>query len=107
MEDVRPVFMHVDALDLLGVNVACNMVATVDDQAFLASLGGLVRKNGARESGADDQIIILGHAFLRIREPALAPAHPACVAMRRVCRAPRMRHNAYILANFAGRFLRE
>ena len=62
---MRAVAVHVDALHVLGVDVAGDMVATVDDQAGLAELGGLMAEHRRRDAGADNQIIIMGqlHAF--------------------------------------------
>ena len=51
VEDVR---VDLDALDVLGVDVAGDVVAAVDDQDRLAGALGGVGKDGAREAGADD-----------------------------------------------------
>ena len=65
VEDVRAVAVHVDALHVLGVNVAGDMVAAIDDQAGLAELGSLMAENRRRDAGTDNQIIIMGqlHTF--------------------------------------------
>ena len=57
---MRAVAVHVDALHVLGVDVAGDMVAAVDDQAGLAELGGLVTEHRRRDACADNQIIIMG-----------------------------------------------
>ena len=61
VEDVRAVAVDLDALDVLGVDVAGDMVAAVDDQDRLASALGGIGKDGAREAGTDDEVIVLGH----------------------------------------------
>ena len=62
---MRAVAVHVDALHVLGVDVAGDMVAAVDDEAGLAELGGLMAEHRRGDAGADNQIIIMGqlHAF--------------------------------------------
>ena len=54
VEDVRAVAVDLDALDVLGVDVAGDVVAAVDDQDRLAGALGGVGEDGAREAGADD-----------------------------------------------------
>ena len=61
VEDVRAVHVHVDAVDVLGVDVAGHVVATVDDQAGLAGAAGLVGKNRTGDAGANNEVIVLGH----------------------------------------------
>ena len=63
VEDVRAVAVDLDALDVLGVDVAGYVVAAVDDQDRLAGALGGVGEDGAREAGADDEVIVLGHGF--------------------------------------------
>ena len=61
VEDVGAVTVDLDALDVLGVDVAGDVVAAVDDQDRLAGAPGGVGEDGAREAGADDKVIELGH----------------------------------------------
>lgn len=61
VEDVRAVAVDLDALDVLGVDVAGDAVAAVDDQDRLAGAPGGVGEYGAREAGTDDKVIVLGH----------------------------------------------
>ena len=61
VEDVRAVAVDLDALDVLGVDVAGDVVAAIDDQDRLAGAPGGVGEDGAREAGADDKVIELGH----------------------------------------------
>ena len=63
VEDVRAVAVDLDALDVLGVDVAGDVVAAVDDQDRLAGAPGGIGKDGAREAGADDEVIVLGHGY--------------------------------------------
>ena len=67
MEDVRTVAVDSDALHILCVDVAGDVAAFIDDQALFAGGGGLVGKDGAEQTGTDDQIIILHFSspFLR------------------------------------------
>ena len=71
VEDVRTVLVHVDAVDLLGVDVARDVLALVDDQAALARLLRLVGKHRARQTGADNKVIVLGHLILHNNSNAL------------------------------------
>ena len=63
VEDVRAVAVDLDALDVLGVDVASDVVAAVDDQDRLAGALGGVGEDGARETGTDDEVIVLGHGY--------------------------------------------
>ena len=63
VEDVRAVAVDLDALDVLGVDVAGDVVAAVDDQDRLAGALGGIGKDGARKAGTDDEVIILGHGY--------------------------------------------
>ena len=63
VEDVRAVAVDLDALDVLGVDVAGDVVAAVDDQDRLAGALGGVGEDGARKAGSDDEVIVLGHGF--------------------------------------------
>lgn len=58
---MRAVAVDLNALDVLGVDVAGDVVAAVDDQDRLAGALGGVGKDGAREAGTDDKVIELGH----------------------------------------------
>lgn len=51
------VAVHVDAAHVLGVAVAADMVAAVDDQALLPGGKGLVGEHRSGETCADDQVI--------------------------------------------------
>ena len=61
VEDVGAVAVDLDALDFLGVDVAGDVVAAVDDQDRLVGAPGGVGEDGAGEAGADDEVIVLGH----------------------------------------------
>ena len=58
VEDMRAVAVHGDTGDVLGIDVACNVAALVDNKAGLAGIGGLAGKDGTEQAGTDDQIII-------------------------------------------------
>ena len=64
VEDVGAVAMNVDALHLLGVDVAGDVVATVNDEDGLARLARGVGENGAGQAGTDNEVIVLGHVGL-------------------------------------------
>ena len=61
VEDVGAVAVDLDALDVLGVDVAGDVAAAVDDQDRLAGAPGGIGEDGAGEAGADDEVIVLGH----------------------------------------------
>ena len=63
VEDMGAVAVDLDALDVLGVDVAGDVVAAVDDQDRLSGSSGGVGEDGAREAGTDDEIIVLGHGY--------------------------------------------
>ena len=58
MEDVRTVFVDMDALNALGVDVARNVGALIHDQHGFAVGLGLMGEDGTVQAGADYQIII-------------------------------------------------
>ena len=59
MENVRAVFVHMDSLYLLTINISRNMIPPVNDQAALPPLMQLMCHDCAIQSGTHDQIIIL------------------------------------------------
>ena len=63
VEDMRAVAVDLDALDVLGVDVAGDVVAAVDDQDRLAGALGGIGKDRARKAGTDDEVIVLGHGY--------------------------------------------
>ena len=63
VEDVGAVAVNLDALDVLGIDVAGDVIAAVDDQDRLAGALGGVGKDGARKAGTDDEVIVLGHGY--------------------------------------------
>lgn len=63
VEDVGAVTVDLDALDVLGIDIAGDVVAAVDDQDRLAGTLGGVGKDGARKAGTDDEVIVLGHGY--------------------------------------------
>ncbi len=73
VEDMRTVAVHVDALHSFGVDIARDMVALIDDQTLFACLFGLVGKHGTEQTGTNDKIIILFHAFIPLL-PVVLPA---------------------------------
>lgn len=58
MEDVRPVLVHVDSLDILAVDIASGVRPLVDDKTPLPPLRGKMRKRGAEQPGTHYQIVI-------------------------------------------------
>lgn len=63
VEDMRAVAVDLDALDVLGVDIAGNVIAAIDDQDRLAGALGGIGKDGARKAGTDDKVIVLGHGY--------------------------------------------
>ena len=57
------VAVDLDALDVLGVDVAGDVIAAVDNQDRLAGALGGVGKDGTRKAGTDDEVIVLGHEY--------------------------------------------
>ena len=74
VEDVGAVFVHVDALHVLGVHVARDMVPLVDDQHRFACITALPGEHRAKQSRAYHQVII----FHRVITPLfiIAQIHP-------------------------------
>lgn len=63
VEDMRAVAVDLDALDVLGVDIAGNVIAAIDNQDRLAGALGGIGKDGARKAGTDDKVIVLGHGY--------------------------------------------
>ena len=74
VEDMRTVAVHVDALYSFGVDIAGDMVTLINDKTLFARLFGLVGKHGTEQTGANNEIIVLFHAFV----PLLPVILPAC-----------------------------
>ena len=60
---MRAVAVDLDALDVLGVDVAGDVIASIDDQDRLAGALGGIGKDRARKAGTDDKVIVLGHGY--------------------------------------------
>ena len=58
VEDMRTVFVDMDALDALGIDIARNVGALIHDQHGFSVGLGLMGEDGAVQTGADYQIII-------------------------------------------------
>ena len=63
VEDVGAVPVDVDALHLLGVDVAGDVVAAVDDEDGLARLSRGIGEHGPGQAGSDDEVVVLGHVW--------------------------------------------
>ena len=50
MEDVSTIFMDVDALDILAIDVSAKMLPLVDDKTTLALLVGEVGERGSEQA---------------------------------------------------------
>ena len=65
MEDMGAILMHMDALDLLAIDIPAQMGPLLDDQALLSVPVGEMGERGAEQAGADNQIVIrLGHTLI-------------------------------------------
>ncbi len=64
MEDVGTVLVHVDALDVLAIDVAAKVRALVYHKASLALPMGEVCECGTEQAGANYQIVIFLHMGL-------------------------------------------
>ena len=91
VEDVRAVAVNVDALHRLGVGVAGNMAAPVNDKAFPPRIRHFAGKHRAEQAGAHDEIVELPAHITAVprgrgrhspgRQPAPpAPSAPGCGA---------------------------
>ena len=58
VEDVRAILMDVDAILLLAIDIAANMVTALQHQHRLARLLRLMRKDRTKKTTANNQIII-------------------------------------------------
>ena len=67
MENMCAIFMHMDPLDILAVNIARDVVPPVNDQAFPALLPQLICHDRSIQPGSNDQIIIFFHFRLSFR----------------------------------------
>ena len=63
MEDMGPVLVDTDAVCGGAMDIASGMSALVNDQASLATQGGLVGKYGTKQSRSHNQIIVWLHVF--------------------------------------------
>ena len=59
MENVGAIAVDVDVLHALGVDVAADVAALVDDQHGLTGVHSLTGKGRAKQAGAHDQIIVM------------------------------------------------
>ena len=61
MENMGPILVHMDPLNVLRIHVSANLGTFVNNQHVLSGPLGFMSKNRAKESGADDKIIIMFH----------------------------------------------
>ena len=59
MEDVGPILMHMDALHLKAMDIAPCMGTLVDDKAALSSLTCFAGKEGTKEAGTYNQVVVV------------------------------------------------
>lgn len=61
MENMGPILVHMDALNVLRIHVSANLGTFVNNQHAPSSPLCFMGKNRAKETGADDKIIIMVH----------------------------------------------
>ena len=61
VEDVRAVFVDVDAFHFFRIDIACHLRTTVDDHHALSGFLCLVGKHCTEQSGTDNEIIYMFH----------------------------------------------
>ena len=61
MEDMRPIFMHIDALNILTIDISAQMWSLIYYQTSFALLMSQMGECGSKEAGTNDEIIILLH----------------------------------------------
>ncbi len=67
MENVRAIFVDVNAFDVLTIDISAQMRPLVDHEATFAGLMCLISESGTEETGADDEIMIINHFFCMSR----------------------------------------
>ena len=61
VENMRSIGMDIDAIIPTGVTIAANVSSLLDNQAAFSSFVHFMRKNTAKQSRADNQVIKLAH----------------------------------------------
>jgi hypothetical protein len=64
VEDVGAIFVDMDPLHLLAIEVATHLRAFVDDQASFTGLVGAVGKGGSEKTGTNNQIVVVFHDMM-------------------------------------------
>ena len=64
VEDVCTILVHIDALDVLTIYIATDMWAFVDHKHLFAGLFSFVRESSSVKTGANYEIIVMGHIYL-------------------------------------------
>jgi len=58
MEDMRPIFMHIDALNILAIDISAQMWSLIYYQTSFALLMGKVGECGSEETGTHNEIVV-------------------------------------------------
>ena len=62
VENMRTIFVYMDPLNVLTINISRDVVPPVDHKTLFPSLMKLVRHDCTIQSGSDNQIVILHNA---------------------------------------------
>ena len=63
MENMGTIFMDIDALNVLAIDIATQMWAFIYHQAGLTCLMRLIGKGGSKQARPDYQVIVMIHIF--------------------------------------------
>ena len=63
MEDMGPIFVHVNAFYLFTINIPTELGTLVDDKAFLPVFMGEISEGRTEEPGTDDKVIVVEHGY--------------------------------------------
>ena len=64
--NMRPIFMHIDSLRPLAIDIPAQLGAFVNNKTLLASLFRKISERSAKQAGADNKIIVRRHAELHL-----------------------------------------
>ena len=83
VEDMRPVLVHIDSLDILAIYITSGVGTLVNDKTPLPLLPGKMRKRGAEKPGTHYKIVIF-HQTYSIKSFILMACSPSALARVRI-----------------------
>ena len=68
MENMRAILMHLNAVDILRINISSDMIPLINDQTAFSLFGHFRSKHRTIQSGAHNQVVIWFFRFQKAKD---------------------------------------